>query len=444
MGLLARLSSFIRNFRRTNTDRPTERIWFSPRTATNITVNHDTALNYAAVWAAVRCITESLSQMSWHVFAQKKDARERQAMHPVDWMLSVQTNPELPAFTFRETMLAWALTWGNGYAEIERDMAGRAVAMWPIAPDRIAVDRTAAGQLVYDIRNRYQANTVLLPSDIFHLHGLGFDGSQGYSVIALARQSIGMGLAAEEYGARFFGNDARPSGILEHPAALKPEAAQRIKDDWQKIYAGTGRHSVAVLEEGMKYNRIGLSNEDAQFLQTRRFQVQEIARWFRVPPHKIGDLERATFSNIEHQAIEFVVDCLVPWAVRLEQEANAKLFGANRQTLFTKMNVASLLRGDQSSRFSAYATGRQWGWLSVNDIRRLEDMNPLPPHLGDVFLTPTNMYAVPLDPNKAVTGPPALAPAPAREQPEDEEDAMRAALAVQLTEYRNGHAGDLR
>ncbi|TKS58683.1 MAG: portal protein [Nitrospira sp.] len=698
-------------------------------------------------------------------------------------------------------------------------------ALWPIAPDRIRLDRDRSGQLVYDTLNKSAPNTVLLPSEIFHLHGLGFDGIQGYSVIALARHSIGMGLAAEEYGARFFANDATPGGVVEHPLELRDEARKHIKEDWQKIFAGKERHSIAVLEEGMKYHQIGLSNEDAQFLETRRFQVQEICRWFRVPPHKLADLERATFclpaselvfaeggpksiadlqpgekvwsmngvsgrlhlsvveasvcsgedeilelrttnrmvrcnaahkilarrkypaptggpggyqsirweteyipagdlrvgdtivvlknlptagthtsptrevsvefmefcglllgdgninkdhgvtiargesalymdhyravmqrefqsfgragngrtrnletvavtltegerqtrfasvlaaeeltacgfagtartktvpdwiflltvelrlafvrgyldadghvdkkgrisfasvneyllsqirhlcmscgipvtnareqqatctlpngelfeaisytftcsnpeencriwshdpryqqrlkdgqpfekkgraypryggedfesegcelsrivsiallssepvydlqvaghsfiangiivhnSNIEHQAIEFVVDTLVPWAMRLEQEANIKFFGLNRQTLFTKLNVASLLRGDMSSRYAAYATGRQWGWLSVNDVRRLEDQNPLPPHIGDLFLIPTNMYAVPLDGTQPTIGPP-LSPHPPRERPQDPEDVMRAVLAAQVDAHRNG------
>ncbi len=436
MGLWHSLRSWIGNLRRSTDERPTPRIFFSPKTNAGALVNHDTALNYAAVWACVRVITESLSQMAWHVFRQSGDARERMANHPADWVLSTQANQEMSAFTLREILVAWALTWGNGYAEIERDLAGRVAALWPIAPDRVRVDRDRSGQLVYDTLNKSAPNTVLLPSEMFHLHGLGFDGIQGYSVIGLARQSIGMGLAAEQYGSRLFANDSRPSGVLKHPggmATLSDPAIKRMKEDWQRIYAGQGQHEIAILEEGMEFQAIGIPPDDAQFLETRRFQIQEISRWFRVPPHKIADLSRATFSNIEHQAIEFVVDTLVPWAMRLEQEANIKLFGLNRQTLFTKLNVASLLRGDQQSRYTAYSTGRQWGWLSVNDVRRLEDMNPLPSHIGDVYLSPTNMTALPLIPSASPTvlsGP--------QNRPVDPEDALRALLAAQVAAHRNG------
>jgi HK97 family phage portal protein len=428
---------FFRALRRSTPARSSDRMYFAPRAHAGLSITHDTALRYSAVWGCVRVIAESLAQMSWHVYRRTTGGgKEMMTQHPVDWLLHRQWNPELSAFGGRETLIAWALTWGNGYAEIERDAAGRAVWLWPIAPDRVKVERTAAGALVYDVTNHGEPNSVLAAEDMLHLHGLSFDGVTGYSVIALARESIGLGLATERFGAAFFGNGSHPGGVLEHPGKLNPEARQNLKSSWEDAHRGPDNVlRVAVLEEGMKWQAIGIPPEDAQFLETRKFQVQEICRWFRVPPHKLADLERATFSNIEHQAIEFVVDTLVPWAVRLEQEADLKLFGANRGRLFTKLNVNALLRGAQENRFGAYATGRQWGWLSVNDVRALEDMNPLPPHIGDTYLVPINMLALSLTGDRPTLP---LAPAAAEDEPPDAEDVVRAALAAQLAAARTG------
>ena len=416
------------------------RLFFWPgRTPAGIPITHENALTYSAVWGCVRVISESIAQMGAHVYQPITLDRSERISHTVDYLVDKQANPELSAFTFRETMLAHALTWGNGYAEIERDNAGRATWLWPITPDRVNPERTRDGALIYDISNRGNSNAVLPPTDIFHLHGLGFDGVQGYSVIGLARKAIGLGLATEEFGSTFFGNGTHLGGVLEHPAKLTKEAQERLAASWAEKY-GSARNAFkpAILEEGMKWHQVGVPPEDAQFLETRKFQVHEVCRWYRVPPHKLADLERATFSNIEHQSIEFVTDTLVPWVTRFEQEGNIKLFGANRQGLFVRVNVGALLRGDLKSRYDAYAVGRQWGWLSVNDVRKLESLNPLPPEIGDVYLTPLNMGLLSADgrPQRPRTF----------EQPQRDEPAMppaqRAILEAALIELgrsRNGY-----
>lgn len=398
MGFFSSLRQFFA-LRQTNDEKPYFTRWFSRKNLSGVPVDHDSALTLSAVWACVGAISRPIAYLSCHVRRALPDGgSEILNTNPVDWLVSRQANPETTAYTFREVMTAWALTWGNGYAEIERDGAGRARWLWQIPPDRVNPDRTSRGELVYDITNRGNSNTVLNASDMFHLKGLGFDGTAGYSVISYARQSIGLGLATEKFGAEFFGNGLHPGGVAEHPGKLSPQARKNLEESLREQVKNA--HDLLILEEGMKWTKTSIPPEDAQFLQTREFQIPEICRWFNVKPHKIADLSRATFSNIEHENISSVTDTLLPWVERWEQEADVKLFGSNRGNFYTKFNVASLLRGDTATRNQAYATGRQWGWLSVNDIRQLEEMNPLPPHIGDTYLVPANMTALHLDPNQ--------------------------------------------
>jgi HK97 family phage portal protein len=369
------------------------RILYAPRTEAGVQVTHDTALTYGAVYACTRIIAETVASLTWHVYRRQPNGGKQRAPGMVEDTLRDLANPETTAFSFREQIMASALLWGNGFAEIERDGAGRVVNLWQIAPDRVQPDRVRSdGRLVYVIDNSRQADTTLEAEDCFHLHGLGFDGVSGYSVVRLAARSIGIGLAVDKFGGAFYGNGTALSGVLETDQALTDTQRSNIKTSWDAAHQGPSRaFQAAVLEGGLKWRALGMPMTDAQFLENRTFQVQEICRWFRVPPHKLAELTRATFSNIEHQTIEFVQDTIMPWAIRLEQEANRKLFGQNRERLFTKLNLNALLRGDAKSRFDAYATARQWGWLSANDIRELEDMNPIGPQ-GDVYLVPANMF----------------------------------------------------
>jgi HK97 family phage portal protein len=285
--------------------------------------------------------------------------------------------------------------------------------MWPILPDRGCVKRDENGALRYYFRDIDNGEVELSPNDVYHLKGPGGDGLTGYSVIRMAAESIGLGMAMQQFGAYFFGNGAHVGGALFHPKSLSDTARKNLEQSVQRSTGGRSALSLRVFEEGMKYERIGIPPEDAQFLESRNAQVRDIARWYRVPPHKIADLSDAKWANIEFQAIDFVTDAILPWACRMEQEANAKLFGRNnRGTVYTKLNLAGLLRGDMKSRYDSYAVGRQWGWLSANDVRALEDSNPIPN--GDLYLVPSNMTT----PQILKKGPQQAAPNPA-EPPED-------------------------
>ena len=291
------------------------------------------------------------------------------------------------------------LLWGNAYAQVIRTGKGEVIALYPLMPNRMTVDRDGRGQLYYkyttssDDAPTMQGNVAYLgPSDVLHIPGLGFDGLVGYSPIAMAKNAIGMAIACEEYGAKFFANGAAPGGVLEHPGTIKDP--QRVRESWQSTFGGSGNaNKIAVLEEGMKYTPIGISPEQAQFLETRKFQINEIARIFRVPPHMVGDLEKSSFSNIEQQSLEFVKYTLDPWIVRWEQSIMRSLLSdSEKKEYFVKFNLEGLLRGDYVSRMNGYAIGRQNGWMSANDIRELENLDRIPAEEGgDLYLINGNM-----------------------------------------------------
>jgi len=367
------------------------RVWFYGGTQSGQYVDHEVALNYASVWACVRVISETVAQLPWKTYQKTARGKKEATSHPVSWLLHTQPNPETTAFRFKRSAVAHALVWGNAYAEIERDASGRPLWLWPIHPSRVKVERGAEGEIVYRVAPKDGgAETILPAADVLHFRGLGDDDIIGTSVVAKAKQSIGLGLAMEKFGSSFFGNGTHMGGTLTHPGKLSPEARKNLEESIKQRAGGDNTLRTLVLEEGMKFERLGVPPEDAQFLESRQFQVLEIARWFRVPPHKLYDLSRATWNNIEHMAIEFVTDTVVPWTCNLEEEVNTKLFGRKQAgTYYSKFLLAALLRGDTSSRFTAYATGRQWGWLSVNDIRELEEMNPIAG--GSQYLVPSNM-----------------------------------------------------
>ena len=292
------------------------------------------------------------------------------------------------------------LIYGNAYAQIIRNGRGDVLGLYPLMPDKIKVDRDEKNRLIY-IYSRYdeanpnlkeQGDIILYADEVLHIPGLGFDGLVGYSPIAMAKNAIGLAIAAEEYGSKFYANGASPSGVLEHPGTLKDPS--KVRDSWNAAFAGSGNsHRVAVLEEGLKYTPISISPNEAQFLETRKFQIDEIARIFRVPPHMVGDLEKSSFSNIEQQSLEFVKYTLEPWIVRWEQSISRSLLSRNeKSSYFVKFNVDGLLRGDYASRMSGYATARQNGWMSANDIRELENLDRIPTEKGgDLYLVNGNM-----------------------------------------------------
>ncbi len=354
-------------------------------------VNPRSAMQTTTVYACVRVIAETIASLPLHVYALKESGREKAYNHPLYRILHDEPNGEMTSFTWRETLMAHLLLWGNGYSQIIRDGRGRVVALYPLLPERMLVDRDSRGRLVYAY-NKDGADVPLRPEDVLHIPGLGFDGVMGYSPIALERNAIGLGIAAEEYGSRFFANGATPSGVLTHPGAVKDTT--RLRESWNAAYGGSGNSGkVAILEEGMKFEKVSIPNNEAQFLESRKFQVNEICRIYRVPPHMVGDLEHATFSNIEHESINFGVYTIRPWLIRLEQAMNKALFSeSDKSAFFVSFNLDGLLRGDYKSRMEGYAIGRQNGWLSANDIRDLESMNPIPTEQGgDDYLVNGNM-----------------------------------------------------
>ncbi len=370
------------------------------RTTSGKNVNEMTALQTTAVYACVRILAEAIASLPIHIYKYTNDGKEQEVNHQLYYLLHDEPNPDMTSFVFRETLMSHLLIWGNAYAQIIRDGRGQVLALYPLLPDRMTVKRDDRGELFYVYQRseednpnfKTKGNIILKKSEILHVPGLGFDGLIGYSPIAMAKNAVGMTLATEEYGASFFANGANPGGVLEHPGILKDPS--KVRESWNQVYQGTNNsHKVAVLEEGMSYKTIGIPPNEAQFLETRKFQINEIARLYRIPPHMVGDLEKSSFSNIEQQSLEFVKYTLDPWVVRFEQSfQKALLLPDEKKDYFIKFNVDGLLRGDYQSRMNGYAIGRQNGWLSTNDIRRLEDMNPLSKEEGgDLYLVNGNM-----------------------------------------------------
>ena len=384
------------------------------QSASGITITEQGALRSAAVYACVRVLAESVASLPLITYQRTTKGKERAINHALYGLLHDTPNSEMTSFEFRETLMGHVLLWGNAYAEIELNNRGDVLGLWPLRPDRMQVIRNKAGALAYRYQMPDNSYTVFPQSLIFHLRGLSSNGIVGYSPIQMARNAIGLSLATEEFGSRFFSNGARPGAVLQHPGQLGDKAYERLKNSWAEQHQGlSNAQRMAILEEGMKIETIGIPPDDAQFLETRTFQLLEIARIFLVPPHKIGELTNATFSNIENQELHFVVNSLRSWLVRWEQAVTRDLIGPlERRTVFVEFLVDGMLRGDQPSRYTAYSVGRQWGWLSVNDVRRLENMNEIGPE-GDIYLEPLNMKeAGAPDPETPANDTPAEEPAP--------------------------------
>lgn len=361
------------------------------RTTSGKPVNERTAMQTTAVYACVRILAEAVASLPLHVYEYQDDGGKKLVHdHPLYYLLHDEPNPEMTSFVFRETLMSHLLIWGNAYAQIIRDGAGRVLGLYPLLPDKMDVQRDDKGNIYYVYSRNSDENPMfkeygdirLKAEDVLHIPGLGFDGLIGYSPIAMAKNAVGMTLACEEYGASFFANGANPGGVLEHPGVLKDPS--KVRESWNSVYRGVNNaHKIAVLEEGMKYQQIGIPPEEAQFLETRKFQINEIARLYRIPPHMIGDLDKSSFSNIEQQSLEFVKYTLDPWVIRWEQSLQRSLLlPGEKGKYFIKLNVDGLLRGDYQSRMNGYAVGRQNGWFSANDIREMENMNPIPDEQG--------------------------------------------------------------
>lgn len=354
-------------------------------------VDEQSAMQISTVYACVRLLAETVAALPLHLYRYTDGGKGKESAsdHPLYRILYRQPNDEMSSFIWRETMMTHLLLWGNAYSQIIRDGRNQVLGLYPLLPENVEVDRDGQGELYYiyhaytdEVPGEQNQDIYFRKDEILHIPGLGFNGLVGFSPIAMMKNSLGTTLAVEKYGASFFKNGAQPSGVLEHPGVLKDP--QKIRDNWTAVYGGANNaHKVAVLEEGMSYKAISLPPEDSQFLSTRQFGVEEICRIFRVPPHMVQSLEHATFSNIEHQSIDFVVHTLTPWLVRFEQAIIKDLLLTEEQdVLFPKFNVDGLLRGDYQSRMNGYATGISNGFLSPNDIHRLENMDLIPAEEG--------------------------------------------------------------
>lgn len=363
---------------------------------TGRTVNEKTALTYTAFWACVRYLSNSLAMPPLKVYRRDGRARFEVRDHRNWSLLHDRPNPEMSSFQWRETGMGHCLTWGNFYCERELDGNGRTIALWPLRPDRVSVVRQ--GGVKFLAVQEKTGEIVKVPPDRYlHIAGPGYDGTVGYSVVAQIKQAIGLGLSAEENGARFYGGGGRVPFVVTSPLEMKPEAQERFRKAWEQTHGSQGEglrksHRVAVLDQGMSVQQIGLSNEDNQFLETRAFQVEEMARAMGVPQHKIQLLQNADFSNIEKQAIEAVTDAVMPWAIRWEQTLNWVLFSeVERRSLYAEFLLDVLLRGDAEARAAALKTQREWGIINADEWREKENMNPLPNGQGEAYLVPLNM-----------------------------------------------------
>ena len=356
-------------------------------------VDEKTAMQIATVYACVRLLAESVAQLPLHLYrVTDPDGQEKVPEHPLYTILYRQPNPEMTSFSYWEAVMTHLLLWGNSYSQIVRDGKNNILGLYPLLPENVEIDRTDKGELYYiyhaytnEVPGEKNKDIIFRRDEMFHIPGLSFNGLVGFSPIAMMKNSLGTTLAVEKYGSAFFKNGAQPSGVLQHPTTLKDP--EKVRRQWHEAYGGTANaHRVAVLEEGMQYKPISLPPEDSQFLSTREFGVEEICRIFRVPPHMVQDLKRATFSNIEHQSIDFVVHTLDPWLVRIEKAiVKDLLLEDEKDQFFPKFNVDGLLRGDYKSRMDGYSVGISTGIISPNEARRKENMPPLPAEEGGDF-----------------------------------------------------------
>lgn len=359
-------------------------------TKTGIKVTKESAMRNSAVYGCVRIISETIASLPLFVYERIKNGKNKAIDHPLFYILHDKPNKDMTSFTHRETMLAHLLLWGNYYSQIIKNRLEEIKTLYPFLPDKIKVE-VKNNEVIYRYKNKLVKN-----EDILHIPGLSFNGIIGKSPIGYAREAIGLGLALEQFGAEFFSSGTNISGVVEHPKSLSPKAYKNLADSLREKYAGLGKtHRLMLLEEGMKFAKTTIPPEDSQFIESRKYQVEDIARIFRVPLHLLQNLDKATFANIEHQSIDFVVHTIRPWLVRIEQAINTKLFNEKEiGKYFAEFKVDGLLRGDTLARYQSYHSARMDGWLSADDIRELENMNPLPDKQGEVYLVPLNMIDV--------------------------------------------------
>ena len=389
--------------------------------ASGVAVTQQTALTFAAVWCATRVIAETIATLPCLLYERKgDDSRERARKDPRFWLVSEEPHPMISSVSFFETLTAAMVLHGNCYAKIVTSPNGDIKQLEPRSPDQVKV-HVDGDRIWYEVTDPQEK---MYADDMLHVAGLGGDGISGWSVVRYAGQSIGSGVAAEQYAAGQWANGATPSGVLTHPMRLDKPAREQMRREWEEVHKGSSNaNKIAIMHGGMDFKPVSMSNEDAQFLESRQFSVREIARWFRLPPHMLADLaDSSVRANIEQQAIEFIVYSLKPWLTRWQQTLNRKLLNKDeREKKYFEFLLESLLQGDSAAQAAAWSVGRQWGWYSVNDIRRMMNMPPV--EGGDVYLQPSNM--IPADSEMAKGDkpePPAPPPAAPPQEGEEEQD----------------------
>jgi HK97 family phage portal protein len=426
------------------------------RTDSGVRVSEMTALQVSTVLACVNIISNGVASLPFHVYERQiqKDGRASKKVaynHPLYELLHSEPNCEMSSVTFRRTLQTHCLLWGNGYCEIQRSTDDNSVvALWPRNPARtrpvrllsdteIEGEEYPTGTLVFEVQEsmvgaplatdsvdaiagKEGQRRIVLAEDMIHLPGLSLDGRLGQPTIQLARQVIGLALATEKYGAKFFGNNARPSGILTTAGTLTPTAIETLRRSWAEAHGGENTHKTAVLENGLKYEKIGATPEEGQMLESREFQRTEIAAIFGVPGHMVGDTQKAAGkSTVEQSSIEFVLYCLQPWLCTWEHELKRKLFkriGRSAGKNFAKFDTRTLLYPDAASRTALYNGGKQWGYFSTNDVRDLEDLNPISGPSGDQYWRPLQVTDADLPIEQATTPAPGPNDAPPDTEPE--------------------------
>ena len=407
----------------TNLSNPAPWLWEglggSMDTVSGVSVNAKTALGSSPFWSAVKIITEDVATLPLITYQRLQPrGKERARDHPNFQLLRNQPNPDMNAVTFWEMFVGHVILWGGGFAEKELDGAGRTVALWPLAPDKTRVVRLNSRKFV--VTRLPNGQEVRLPAEnVFHVPGFGFDGLNGVSVVTFHRRTLGLGLAMKEFGERFYGQGTTMSGLLTTDTVLKDkEQRDRLTDSMRLMHEGLGKsHRFALLEGGLKWQQMGTSPRDSQFIEGRKFDVLEVARLFRMPPHKLGDLDRAIQANVEGMQQSYYVDTLRPWLTRIEAAINTQLFiESERAEFFAEFLPDAILRGDIKTRFEAYRTGIQNGFLSPNDARDRENMNAFEGgdrHFIQLNMVPVELAGAGLEPSDN-DGERALLPAPDR------------------------------
>ncbi len=355
-------------------------------------VSPENALTYSPYWRGINLISRDVAKLPLFIYKRNGEGKDRDTAHPAYRLLRYKPNSEMTAFVFRQTLMAHALNWGNGLAYIYRTGGGIPLEIIPLLPDcSYAVRENGKLWYVTDIRGEMRK---LNPADIFHIKGLSFDGLTGYALWQKAKHSLGLGMGAEEFGSRYFSNGAEPSVVIEHPGKLSDKAAKNLRDSWNSMHQGlTKAHKAAILEEGMKLNAFGSNARNSQLLETRQFQIRDVANWLGVPPHKLGDTTRTAFASLEQENQSYLDDALDPWLVNWEEECREKLLTEKEKvedTHVIEFVRNALVRADLTARANYYRTalgGRPW--MTQNEVRGRENLNPM--EGGDTILEPLNM-----------------------------------------------------